>query len=140
MKRIRNTAMAVILAFSMILLAGCKSEFTMTENTEKRMTISAQNADKKDFFMVGSLEVEEGEQIMITSDLSKGSVRVEILGNPDSGDVNEVPELNGEAIMTADLKVGESVSDTVPAGSYMMKATCLEKATGTVTIEVKPAS
>jgi len=140
MKRIRNTAMAVILAFSMILLAGCKSEFTMTENTEKRMTISAQNADKKDFFMVGSLEVEEGEQIVITSDLSKGSVRVEILGNPDSGDVNEVPELNGEAIMTADLKVGESVSGTVPAGSYMMKATCLEKATGTVTIEVKPAS
>ena len=43
------------------------------------MTITAQNADKDAFFMVGSLDVADGEQIDISANLTKGSVRVEIV-------------------------------------------------------------
>jgi hypothetical protein len=64
---------------SLLMLTACgKSQFGLTENTEKRMVITAERAAKDDFFLVGSLKVDEGEQITISSDLEKGSVRVEI--------------------------------------------------------------
>ncbi len=123
-----------------LLLTACgKSEFGMAENTAKRMTIAADNADKKDFFMVGSLEVEDGEQIVVTSNLKKGSIRVELVGTPAEQSIDQLPEMNGEATLTAELTGTDGVSGTVPAGSYLLRATCLEKASGTVEIEVQPA-
>ena len=129
-KRVRSLSAVIAAALIAMVIAACeKSEFTMTENTEKKMVISAKNADKGDFFMVGTLEADEGEQIVITSGLTKGEVKVEIIGD--------------QPILTANLHgeqgTSESISGTVPAGSYMMKATCEAKASGTVTIEVKPA-
>lgn len=123
-----------------LLLTACgKTEFGMAENTAKRMTIAADNADKKDFFMVGSLEVEDGEQIVVTSNLKKGSIRVELVGTPAEQSIDQLPEMNGEATLTAELTGTDGVSGTVPAGSYLLRATCLEKASGTVEIEVQPA-
>ena len=104
------------------------------------MTITAENADKDSFFMVGSLEVADGEQIAITSSLTKGSVRVEIVGTPEEQSIDQIPDMNAEATLTADLKSTDSVSGTVETGTYMLKATCLEKATGTVLVEVTPVS
>ena len=138
-----NHMVAVILALllSMLMLTACgKSEFGVTENTGKRMTITAENAEKDAFFMVGALEVDEEEQIVIASDLTKGSVRVEIVEAPEGESVEELTAADGDAILTANLKTTEEASGTVPAGSYLVKATCLERATGTVQIEVQPAS
>ena len=138
-----NHTVAVILALllSMLMLTACgKSEFGVTENTGKRMTITAENAEKDAFFMVGALEVDEEEQIVIASDLTKGSVRVEIVEAPEGESVEELTAADGDAILTANLKTTEGASGTVPAGSYLVKATCLERATGTVEIEVQPAS
>ena len=62
-------------ALLMLALTGCgKSVFGVAENTEKRISITAENADKDAFFMVGSLEVADGERIVITSSLAKGAV------------------------------------------------------------------
>lgn len=125
---------------AVLLLTACgKSEFGMSEATEKRMTITAENADKKAFFMGGSLEVEDGEQIVVTSNLKKGSIRVELVGTPAEQSIDQLPEMNGEAAMTAELTGTDGMSGTVPAGSYLLRATCLEKASGTVEIEVQPA-
>ena len=138
----RNKALIAIMALvlSLLMLTACgKSEFGMSENTGKRMVVTAQNADKDAFFMVGSLEVDEGEQIAITSNLTKGSVRVEIIGVPAEQSIDELPDLNVEPIITANLHSNDQQSGTVSAGTYMLKATCLEKATGTVLIEVQPA-
>lgn len=133
--------MIIALVLSMLVLTACgKSEFGLSENTEKKMTITAENADKDAFFMVGSLEVADGEQIAITSNLTKGSVRVEIIGTPEEQSIDQIPDMNAEATLTADLKSTDSVSGTVEAGTYMLKATCLEKATGTVLVEVTPVS
>ena len=137
MKRIISLTLVLVLAA--LCLAGCgKSEFGMSENTEKRMTVTAENAEEGAFFMVGSLEVAEGEQVSITANLSKGSVRVELIGAPTEG-IEEVPDLNAEAILTADLKGTDSSAGTLEAGSYLLKATCLEQATGTVQVEVTAA-
>ena len=141
MKRMTSFTMIIALVLSMLVLTACgKSEFGLSENTEKKMTITAENADKDAFFMVGSLEVADGEQICITSGLTKGSVRVEIGGTPEEQSIDQIPDMNAEATLTADLKSTDSVSGTVETGTYMLKATCLEKATGTVLVEVTPVS
>jgi hypothetical protein len=134
-------SMIIAILILMLTLTACgKSEFGVTENTGKQITVTAQNADKDASFMVGSLDVAEGEQIVITSNLTKGSVRVEIVAASEKQSIDKLPDMNGEAIITADLESGESVSGTVAAGSYLLRATCLKKATGTVQIEVKPAA
>ena len=141
MKRMTSFTMIIALVLSMLVLTACgKSEFGLSENTEKKMTITAENADKDAFFMVGSLEVADGEQIAITSSLTKGSVRVEIIGMPAEQSIDQIPDLNVEPTITSSLKSTDSVSGTVAAGTYMLKATCLEKATGTVLVEVTPVS
>jgi len=141
MKRMTSFTMIIALVLSMLVLTACgKSEFGLSENTEKKMTITAENADKDSFFMVGSLEVADGEQIAITSNLTKGSVRVEIIGMPAEQSIDQIPDLNVEPTITSNLKSTDSVSGTVAAGTYMLKATCLEKATGTVLVEVTPVS
>ena len=60
MKRIRAfTGIFALVVLTMVLTACGKSEFGLTENTEKKMTITAERADKDAFFMVGSLEVSD---------------------------------------------------------------------------------
>ncbi len=135
-----NTVFIAILVLMLTLTACGKSEFGVTENTGKQITVTARNADKDAFFMVGSLEVADEEQVMITSGLSKGSVRVEIVTTSEEQSIDKLPDMNGEAIITADLENGESVSGALAADSYLLRATCLEKATGTIRIEVKPAA
>ena len=147
MKKTVNTkntlrlAIIMILTLLMLMLTACgKPEFGVTENTGKQMTVTARNAGKDGFAMVGSLEAEEGEQIEISSDLSKGSIRIEIIGVPEDQSMDQLPDIDGEPIITAEVKGTDAAAGTVPAGTYTLKATCLEKATGTVQIAVKPAA
>ena len=137
MKKSYILTLTGVLLLALMLTACGQSVFSMSENTEKKMTITAENAARDAFFMVGTLEAADGEQIVITSELSKGSIRVEIVGAPQES-IEDMPTVDGEAILTADLKAADSVSGTVPAGSYLLKATCLEKASGSVQIEVRP--
>ena len=134
-----DSIIIVILILMLTLTACGKSEFGVSENTGKQITVTAQNADKDAFFVVGSLDVAEGEQIVITSKLTKGSVRVEIITASEEQRIDKLPDMNGEAIITANLEKQDGASGTVAAGSYLLRATCLEKATGTVQIEVTPA-
>ncbi len=137
----KKIAVILALALSVLLLAACgRSEFGVAQNDPDRIVISAESAEKDAFFVTGSLEVAEGEQLVASAaELEKGSIRVEIYAAPENVEtVSELTEL-GDAIMTGNLGVGESVSGTVDAGSSLMKATCLEKATGTVEVTVQPA-
>ena len=140
MKRNRLFAVILALALSALLLAACgKSEFGVIQNDPDRIVISAENADKDAFFVTGTLEVAENQQIVAAADLEKGSIRVEIYAAPENVEtVSELTDL-GDAILTGNLGVGESVSGTVDAGSYLVKAICLEKATGSVEVTVQPA-
>ena len=103
------------------------------------MLISAQNAGKDSYFMSGSLTVEEGEKITASADLSKGSIRVEIFLESGEQSMDQMPQLEDEPTLTANFQKSDSMEGTVEAGNYMVKAACLEKATGTIKIEVLPA-
>ena len=140
MKRVMKAGTFMLALFMMMTLAACgKSEFGVTDNSEKRIVITAENAAKDAFFMAGSLCAEEGERIVIASGITRGEIRVEIV--PASGEQSDdaLPGMNGEAVITANIGSSDGISGTVPADSYYVRATVLEKATGTVTIEVVPA-
>lgn len=141
MKKTISVLLTAVLVLSMMLVTSCgKSEFGLSENTEKLMTINAENAAKDDFFMTGTLEVADGEKVVVTSNLEKGSVKVELFATPEEQSIDEVPDVEeGEPVFMMNATGTDSQSGTMPAGSLMLKATVLEKATGTVTIEVLPA-
>ena len=123
----------------MLALTACTtSEFSLEGTEEKKMTVSAKNAEKDSVAAVGGLVVGEGEMVVVTAALTEGSIRVEVL-EAEETDEEEAPDLSGEAIFTANLESTDSSSAEMNAGEYMVRATCLEKATGTVTIEVVQA-
>ena len=129
----------MVLILSMLAFAACStSEFGLEADSEKKMTISAENTEKGDIVSVGGLAVEEGEMVVVTADLTEGSIRVEIM-EAEETDEEEAPDLSGEAIFMANLESTDSSSAEMNAGEYLVRATCLEQATGTVTIEVVPA-
>ena len=142
MKSRTGFALALALTLLSLTLTACAaSAFGLTENTGKRMVITAERADKNAFFMLGTLEVDEGEKIEISAQLAKGSIRVEIIAADAQQSIDKLPEIDGMApVLTANLQRADGTSGTLPAGNYLLKATCLEKATGTVQIEVKSAA
>ena len=139
MKKIGILTIAIGLALLSLTACGTYEFSGDTEESGKQATITAVNAGKDDFFVGGSLEVADGEEIVMTPSLTKGSIRVELFEAPGEQSAEEIPELNDEANITADLSGTDSASYPAPAGSYLLKASCLEKADGTVQIEVKPA-
>lgn len=139
MKRIGILTVAIGLALLSLTACGTYEFSGDTEESGKLATITAVNAGKDDFFVGGSLEVADGEEIVMTPSLTKGSIRVELFEAPGEQSAEEIPELNDEANIAADLSGTDSASYPAPAGTYLLKASCLEKADGTVQIEVKPA-
>ena len=109
----KSIVLILVLALMLTLTACGKSEFGLSENDGKHMTITARNADRDAFFMVGSLDVADGEQIEIAANLTKGSVRVEIVAGAGGQDINVLPEMDGAAILTADLVRTDGASGTV---------------------------
>lgn len=139
MKKLAVTLCILFLAVSAVMITACgKSEFGLTENTDKRMVVNAVNASKDASILVGSLEAEEGEQITITSDMEKGSVSIELFETTAEQSMDELPDIEGEPTITAQCDGSSTQSGDVSAGLYMLRATCTEKASGTITIEVTP--
>ena len=138
MKR-KSIAIVLVLILSMLAFAACStSEFSLEGSDEKKMTVSAKNGEKDSVAAVGGLVVGEGEMVVVTADLTEGSIRVEVMEAEETGE-EEAPDLSGEVIFTANLESTDSSSAEMNAGEYMVRATCLKQATGTVTIEVVPA-
>ena len=136
----KKTLLIAILALALLLSACGTYEMTMSENTEKYMKVSVKNAGKGDYFMVGTLEVDEGEEILIRSGLEKGELQIEIIGTDEEQSIDEIPDFDSAAVLTAKLREGDAISGTVEPGSYMVKVTCNEKASGTAEIEVQPGA
>ena len=141
MKRFISIIALVVLTVSMIAMTSCgKSEFGGVADDDKHMTINAVKADTGDFFVTGSLEVEEGEQIAIDTKLESGEITIEFISSEGMDNPDEVPDLEGEAAYTAYLSGTNQQTVSFGAGSFMIKPTVTEKATGTVEITVQPAN
>ena len=128
-----------LILMTMALTACGKSEFSAVTESEKRIKITAENTEKDASLTAGFLEVAEKEQVVISGDLSKGSVRVEVIKAPEGATLEQLNSLGGEAAIAANVVKAEGFNGPVAAGRYFVKAVCLEKAAGTINIEVKPA-
>ena len=141
MKRILTVAAIALIAAGMIAMTSCKaSEFVFSGESEKLMTMEAKNAGNGASSLLGGLEVDEGEQIMISSDIEKGAVLLEVFGGPEEQSIDELPEPEGDPVMTLNAEGKESVSGEVGEGYYFVRATVTKKATGTARVEVVPAA
>lgn len=141
MKKIISIITIAVLAVSMLAMTSCgKHEFSGQLDDEKNMTITAVKADDGDYFVTGTLEVDEGEQITIDTNLESGEITLEFLGSEGEGSIDELPDMDGEATYTAFLSGTNSQTVSFGAGSFMLKPTVTKQATGTVTITVQPAN
>jgi hypothetical protein len=132
----KQIALTLITILSVLLLASCetsKSEFTSNALNDTQVTFSAETADEEASLTAGPLVLEEAGSIAASADLTEGSIRVEIFKAAEGEDA----ETEGEAIMTGDLINGESATGTFEPGRYVVKATILKKATGSVTVKIE---
>ena len=130
--------LAVLTAFAMTVITACgTSDFVVTDSNEKSMMIQADRGDKGDFFMAGTLEVAEGEQVTVDANLEKGSVEIGLVNAGKNDDIDEVPDEDAKAQESAELTELDSYTFNVGPGNYLVKATIIEKATGAIMINVQ---
>lgn len=141
MKKLMSVVAVIVLAASMLTLVSCgKSELSGEVIDDKSMTITASRADTGDFFATGSLVFEEGEQLSIEPNLESGEMTIEFISAEGMDNPDELPELDGEAQYTAFISGTNAQKVSMPSGSYMIKVTVTDKATGTVAINVVAAN
>ena len=139
MKRILTLMMISVIAFGMMTLTACKpSSFGLNGESVKLITVEAENADIDDTATSGGMQVAEGEQVVITSALEVGSVKIEIFAGPDEQSADEIPMPEGDPVIVFNASGNDMEAATVDEGYYFVKATVTEKATGSVQIEVLP--
>ena len=140
MKRLLSIIAIAVMAVSMLAMVSCgKHEFSGNIDGDKNMTIKAVNAETGDYFVTGTLVVDEGEEISIDTALEKGEITVEFFASEGIDNIDELPELDGNAKYTAYLRETDSQTISFGTGSFMIKPTVTEDATGTVTITIQPA-
>ena len=141
MKKLMSVVAVIVLAASMLTLVSCgKSELTGEVIDEKSMTVTASKADTGDYFVTGSLEFEEGEQLSIEPNLESGEMTIEFINGEGMDNPDELPDVSGDAQYTAFISGTNVQKVSMPSGSYMIKVTVTDKATGTVAINVVGAN
>ena len=139
-KKAFSVLMTFVLLLSAFNLTACSSsEFGGEVVDEKNMTITAENADKEDSFMVGSLEVGQGEEFVISSGLTKGSITLSFILAPEDQNIDELPDLDVEPVITTEVFDNTTQYFAADPGDYYVKAEVTDKATGTINIAVQTA-
>jgi len=134
-------AAAAVMALSMIA-TGCgsfgKSSIVMDIPDEKTATLEFNRADEGDFVQAGYISVEEGEGIDVVSNLNDGGkVLISFIAVPKEQSIDELPDMSNikyEMMISGVATQG----GTFEPGEYDLKITAQGKATGTVTLSVKP--
>ena len=128
----------LVLAMAMIAMVSCSSS-SMVVNTidEKNMEITAENAAKDDFALSGSLVIGADEQLVIDSNLEEGGLKIELIKAEEEQSEEELPDVDAEATYTANVSGVESQAVSFGEGTFSVRVTATDKATGTVTVVVK---
>ena len=135
-------AAAAVMTLAMIA-TGCgkisKYSIVMDMPSEKSAVIEFNNADVNDFLQSGYLSVAEGEGIEVVSDLNDGGkVLIDFIAVDEEQSADELPDMSNvkyEMMISGKATQG----GTFEPGDYDLKVVVQGKATGTVTLSVKPA-
>lgn len=142
-KKTAAVATAAVMALAMFM-SGCgaveESSITMDIPSEKEVTFELSNAKEDDFVQGGYISVEDGEGIEIVSDLSDGGkVLIGFIAVEENQSIDEIPDMTN---VKYEMMISEKATEgaTLDAGEYDLKVTVQGKATGNVTLSVKPVS
>ena len=141
-KKATAVAMTAVLALAMFTVgcgAGEESSMTMDISNDKAATIELSNAKEDDFVQGGYISVAEDEGIEIVSDLNdEGKILIEFIEVEEDQSIDELPDRdNVKCEMMISGKATEGAM--IDLGEYDLKVTVQGKATGIVTLSVKPA-
>ena len=125
-----------------VFLTGCKSNFGIRINEDNSASIEAVRASKGSFGGAGTLEVGEGQKIVVQSGL-KGKSEIslkftaETAQGKDLGIADLGETISGEnAVLEIIVKGSENAEYDLAPGFYFLAAKVIEKANGTVLITV----
>ena len=140
---LKKTAVFVAAIIAVMMLAvGCgnasKSSITMDLSNEKMAVIEFSNAKEDEFVQGGYITVAEGEGIEVVSDLNDGGkVLIGFIAVEEEQSIDELPDTDSTKY---EMMISGSATQggTFEPGEYDLKITVQGKATGTVTLTVKP--
>ncbi len=134
-----------LVIISMMFVSGCGRVESSSEEPKTFIDISDDgkilqaNFDKTEVGTMGAsgIEIKEGEYLVLDSEITEGSVNVEVYRGGD--DINTLPlgETEDTIAYTFDRK-GITEYGEIQPGSYMVKVEVSEKATGSMTFLVEP--
>ena len=145
MKRSKLFAAAAAMVMA-LALAACSSSsesysysFDIVNNKEGEAVI--ENADKDAAVSSGALEVGEGEEIFISSELEKGKVLIQIQKSAEA-DTEDTNDLEPPTFDHADYEIEVEASDIahcVPVpGEYDVNVVMQDKTSGKISMQVQP--
>ena len=145
MKMKRMILPVILILICTVMLSGCKKpNFGISVNADNTVSIEAVRASKGSFGGAGSLEVGEGQKIVVESKLDgKSEVSVSFTGDDVSmkadAEITELTEaMKGEnASLEITVKGSGTTEYDLEAGVYFLAAKVIEKANGTVLISVR---
>lgn len=128
----------LVLAMAMVAMVSCSSSSMAVETKDdKTVVITAENAGEDDENLAGAIVVGKDEQITIDSNLEKGGIHLYFIDAAEAQNEEDLPDADVEAKYTANVEGVESQAVSFGEGSYMVKVTATDKATGTVNVVVK---
>ena len=144
MKTKRTLILIIAIIACAVLLTGCKkSNFALRINEDNTAVIEAVRASEGSFGGAGSLEVAEGQKLVIESKLGKkGEISLKFIGEAIPGPDAEAKQLietvtSEEAVLEVTLKGDETAEYEIAPGVYFLSGKVLSKANGTVQISVR---
>lgn len=140
----------IALISAAMLLAGCSGEATAialdTAEDGSGATVTFVNADKDDFVMGGSLEIGEGQKIVVEEDIEEGgSAAIRFIGGAENLDENADMEDISKSVDPDNYTVeaivdgsGRSEFGGIEPGSYYIRVDVKKKNTsGTAKISLE---
>ena len=144
MKMKRMILPVILILILAVILSGCKKpNFGINVNADNTASIEAVRASKGSFGGAGSLEVGEGQKIVVESKLNgKSEVSISFTGDVPMKADAELTELTeamkGEnAALEITVKGTGTTEYDLEPGVYFLAAKAIEKSNGTVLISVR---
>ena len=140
----RNKFFTILIAFlSVLMLAGCRSSKPSLEvvpHDDNAITITADKAGISGAGGAG-ITIAEGQQLIIDSALSKGSIRLKLFRDDEPAGVEASLDeiLHTDEIPALDVTVNSAGTTDHPLqpGEYTLFVNVLEKTSGNITLSVK---
>ena len=126
-----------IAALSLIAgLAGCSTgEMKIDSSNAKQTKIEATNASS-DNIGTGTIDIAEGEEILINAEVEKGELQISFFNTEQTGDISDLDNLiSDDADPSATFNCTSVQHFTSEPGTYFYTVRVLKRFTGTVTID-----